>query len=164
MMTIESFAAEYQMITKFYGDRRAARSGVLLMHHIDAGLEILDKMQAAVRTKAAFCLHPIVQTTDALSLDYIDLGWSKALPLATEYRDKANAYLCKPETDYVQTTEYVFGRVGPMSYECAQMLKADKTQNRMDFRCYHEGTHPRSKQLAAYFDLWLSYLEDILDN
>jgi hypothetical protein len=38
------------------------------------------------------------------------------------------------------------------------MLIADKVQNRKDFELYHEATHPRSKELAMYFRLWLEKL------
>lgn len=38
------------------------------------------------------------------------------------------------------------------------MVLADKIQNRKDFRLYHKGKHKRSKQLSAYFDIWIEFL------
>jgi len=144
---------EYAVITEFYGIRTALRSQVLLIQHIDEGLEILEDIGASDKAKAAFCLHPIVQNCEV-----VDVSWSDAYPLACEYRDKANAYLCRPETDWVQTKEHVYSLVGEMSEDCRAMLVADKRQNQSDFMIYHFRTHARSDELYRYFKLWLEYL------
>jgi hypothetical protein len=143
---------EYEVIQQFYGDRRASRSGVLLMSHLDEGLQLLEISLASELAKKAFCLHPIVQNHED-----VDCTWSEAYPLAVEYGAKANAYLCRLDTDYVQSIEDVYARVGHMSRDCAAMLVADKVQNRKDFLTYHP-LHARAKQLSKYFDLWLDYL------
>ena len=52
---------EYQAILNFYADRRAQRSNLPLMNHIDEALQILDWIGASEITKRAFCLHPIFQ-------------------------------------------------------------------------------------------------------
>jgi hypothetical protein len=52
---------EYREIEEFYGDKRAERSQVFMMRHIDEGLTILNRINASSVAKRAFCLHPLVQ-------------------------------------------------------------------------------------------------------
>lgn len=152
-----AYYREFQTIIDFYGQRRATRSGELLIEHIRSGLALLDGMGATDKAKAAFCLHPIVQMPSNVNVE-----WSPAYTLAKEYAEKANAYLCTPRNDWVKTCEDVFQLVGTMSADCADMLAADKMQNRISFNLHHKGKHARSAQLAAYFNLWLEYLESRL--
>jgi hypothetical protein len=49
---------ELELITQFYGDRKAERSGVPLINHIHEGLWILESMNASRVTKQGWCLHP----------------------------------------------------------------------------------------------------------
>ena len=149
-----AWAKEYAAINAFYGSRVALRSQLPFMRHIDDGLHILQLIGASALAKAAFCLHPIVQNNET-----VDVSWSSAHQLACEYRDKANAYLCRPDTDYVTTPEDVRFLVGNMSDDCRSMLIADKRQNYGDFIAEHFGKHARSEQLDRYFRLWLSFLE-----
>jgi hypothetical protein len=143
---------EYDVIGLFYGQRTATRSGVLLINHIHEGLMILDVIGSSELAKDAFCLHPIVQ-----NYEDVDVSWSDALKLAEEYRDRANAYLCRPENDHIKTISDISNLVGKMSKDCRDMLYADKIQNRKDFMLYHLN-HKRANQLQAYFDLWINYL------
>lgn len=150
-----AWAKEYSAIKEFYKDQTANRSKLPLMLHIDAGLHILTLNNASDKAKAAFCLHPIVQNSEA-----VDVSWSTAYALACEYRDKANAYLCRLDTDWVTTKKDVHSLVGEMSNDCRDMLIADKRQNYGDFIAVHFKKHARSDQLDRYFRLWLEYLED----
>jgi hypothetical protein len=145
---------EYHTIKNFYGDKTTVRSNVPLINHIDEGLLILDMLNAGDLPKRAFCLHPIVQNDEDVDLSY----FKDSYMLAVEYRDKANSYLCRPENDHIKTTEQLKEIIGDMSEDCRLMLIADKMQNEKDFELYHKGTHPRSKELEAYFTLWLDYL------
>lgn len=145
---------EYDAINKFYAEKTAVRSKLPLIRHIDDGLHILSLIGATDRAKAAFCLHPIVQNNED-----VDVSWSPAYTLACEYRDRANAYLCCPETDWVLTVKDVRSIVGEMSDECRTMLIADKRQNYADFIVAHFGNHKRSSNLDRYFRLWLAFLE-----
>lgn len=71
-----------------------------------------------------------------------------------EYRNIANRYLCRRETDH-----YGLEDLPPIPIEgVRKMLIADKVQNQRDFRKYHLETHDRGKELEAYFILWLKYL------
>lgn len=143
---------EYKKIRTFYGDKCAKRSGVRLMNHIDEGLQILVALGASDLAINAFCLHPIVQGDER-----IDISWSSGFELAKEYRDKANAYLCCPENDFITESSQLKDIVGEMSIDCCNMLIADKIQNQKDFYLYHRN-HSRFKELAAYFSIWLEYL------
>ena len=145
---------EYDAINKFYAEKTAVRSKLPLIRHIDDGLHILSLIGATDRAKAAFCLHPIVQNNED-----VDVSWSPAYTLACEYRDRANAYLCCPETDWVLTVKDVLSIVGEMSDECRTMLIADKRQNYADFIIAHFSNHKRSSNLDRYFRLWLAFLE-----
>lgn len=152
-------SGEYLTIEEFYGNKRTERSNVPLIKHIHEGIGILINIGASIEALRAFCIHPIVQN----NYD-IDLSWSNVLPLAEEYRDKANLYLCRPETDHIDNIDTLSELLGDISYDCICMLYADKLQNQKDFIKYHKDTHPRSKQLDKYFKLWLEYLESNLNN
>lgn len=137
---------EYNLIKQHYEARRAKRSGVPLINHINEGLIILDKLGATQHSKAAFCLHPLVQAdNDLICFKDYHLVDPYALLLAMEYRNVANAYL-----SYHTTAP----RLSPLK-EVNDMLIADKVQNKKDFMLYHYGTHPRSERLLEYFDEWL---------
>lgn len=145
---------EYRVIQEFYGTRTAKRSNVPLMNHIDEGLALLRWWRASRRVRAAYCIHPIVQNDEP-----VDVTWSDSFGLAKEYKDKANAYLCREETDHICTSAQVHLLVGDMSQECALLLLADKMQNLKDFRKYHRD-HPREKQLKNYFMTWICFLQE----
>lgn len=149
----------YAAICRFYGDKRAERSGVPLIAHIDEGLALLDAIGAPQRAKEAFCLHPLLQDDAALmGALAADSVFAESRPdplvvlLAMEYRRVANDYLshhCEGEDD-------------PIALSCVdevnQMLIADKIQNRKDFERFHRGTHKNSEKLALYFANWLRRL------
>jgi hypothetical protein len=149
-----AWAKEYAAINEFYGKQTADRSGLSLMRHIDDGLHILTLNGASDTAKAAFCLHPLVQNSEV-----VDVSWSPAYSLACEYKGKANAYLCRPDTDWVSSVGDVQSIVGEMTDDCRAMLIADKRQNYGDFIAAHYGKHLRSKELDRYFRLWIAYLE-----
>ena len=142
----------YKLIKDYYGNKTTERSGVKLINHIDEGLDILDDIGASQEVKDAYCLHPLLQSDQEFNKN-IDLDYSgistKSLILAVEYRRVANSYLSTMKIDDF---------VGFTNNEIKQMLYADKIQNEKDFRIYHEGTHPRSKELREYFNNWLNIL------
>lgn len=157
-------APEYRAIERRYGIKRAERSDVLYMNHIDEGLAVLQWIGATSAAKAAYCLHPIVQTDEDLSLSWncrgtmgADRNWTscnaESILLAMEYRSVANEYLSDRTISSIDEI-----RLSPIK-EVNDMLIADKVQNRKDFELHHEGTHVRSKELARYFRLWLDKLE-----
>lgn len=150
---MESFGKELGVIVDFYGDREAERSGVPLISHIFEGIEMLSIWNRPNVELAAFCLHPIVQNDED-----VDVSWSEAYPLACEYRDKANSYLCRLENDWVVSEDHVRKLVGGMSEGCKYMLLADKVQNQKDFLIHHALTHKRAKELEHYFNLWICFL------
>jgi hypothetical protein len=145
-------------ILRFYGDRRARRSGIPLMNHIDEGLALLTTLGASLLARQAFCLHPIVQADADLAAAFADGSTAldgvdaRPLALAMEYRSVANAYL---------STRTIAGlddiRLSPLA-DVNLMLVADKVQNRKDFERHHASTHPRAAELALYFQNWLSRL------
>jgi hypothetical protein len=147
---------EYRAIASFYGARTAARSGVMLMHHIDEGLAVLDRIGATERAARAFCLHPIVQRDEDLAAAYPKIDEltddPRVLALAMEYRNIANATLS--QRPIASASEIP---LSPLE-EVTHMLVADKVQNRKDFVSHHRGTHPRSAELDRYFALWLERL------
>lgn len=147
----------YRLVAAFYGSRRAERSGVSYMKHIDDGLAVLSALGASLDAKRAFCLHPIVQSDDDLALAPALLRRTPGLDpvavlLAVEYRSVANEYLSHR---VIASLDEI--RLSPLA-DVQHMLVADKVQNRVDFERFHEGTHPRSKELADYFQNWLTRL------
>ena len=149
----------YQAIQAFYADRRAQRSQVPLIAHINEGLALLDALGAEQSAKDAFCLHPLVQDNEALVQSLEPGSHLRAFPvepvavaLAMEYRATANAYLshhCTGPTD-----EPALSPLPAVNL----MLVADKVQNRKDFELYHQASHANSALLAQYFANWLRRL------
>ncbi len=143
---------EYAAIEKHYGDRRAERSQVLLMHHIDEGLQILSQRNASERAMKAFCLHPLVQNDKDLTATFPRIAEltddPAVLTLALEYRNIANATLSHRPIGGAQDIP-----LSPLA-DVNEMLVADKLQNWKDFVLHHRGTHPRSDALERYFRLW----------
>lgn len=149
-------------IRQHYGERVADRSEMPLINHIEEGLSILYALGAGWFTREAWCLHPIVQ--DGGEAPYANIT---AQMYAKEYALFANAYLCTPETDHIQSEHDIQPHfdslgIGKMSREVALMLYADKIQNQKDFRLYHRDTHPRSEQLSNYFHYWTMFLQKYL--
>jgi hypothetical protein len=147
---------EYRRIADHYGMRTARRSGVRLMLHIDQGLAMLDAIGATELAMRAFCLHPLVQADADLAVSYPHIreltNEPRVIVLVMEYRHVANAAL---STRVIASASEI--GLSPLA-EVNQMLVADKVQNRSDFLRHHATTHPRAKELARYFELWLERL------
>lgn len=147
---------EYHLISQYYGDRRAARSGVLLMNHINEGDYILWSLDASILTRKAFFLHPMFQNDVDMKANMDVLEFINADPyaliLAMEYRNIANQYLSHRKITSVKEIA-----LSPIP-EVNTMLMADKIQNYKDFILYHRGKHPRSDELVEYFENWLTKL------
>ena len=148
---------EYKLISAHYGNQVARRSQVPLMNHINEGLVVLDRIGATELSKRAFCLHPIVQTDEALKANYPMVAstcnaW--VVMLAIEYRSVANEFL----SDKIPEHKWDTIRLSPL-FEVNEMLVADKVQNYKDFITYHRDTHARSKELSEYFLMWLAALD-----
>lgn len=137
----------YNSIQDYYGDKRANRSGVPYIKHIDDGLRILEELNADYYTKEAYCLHPIFQSDQDLlkNIHLIDRIDSGIMTLVMEYRSVANEYLSKRKIVSIDEI-----RLSPL-IEVNKMLLADKLQNFSDFILYHYGTHERSDELYIYF-------------
>ena len=94
---------EYQLIEDYYANQKAERSGVFLMNHIDEGLYILNKINASQTAKKAYCLHPLIQSDEALAENYAlltDIDVQVVIAL-TEYRSVANEYLSKRQIENI---------------------------------------------------------------
>jgi hypothetical protein len=153
---------EYEAIERHYGDRRAARSGVPLMHHIDEGLRVLHRyLGASARAMRAYCLHPLVQGDAELRASWasglLDTFEPAVVALALEYRNIANAFLSPMEGHPGYDDAARIAR-SPL-VEVDHMLIADKLQNCKDFRLYHAASHPRAAALERYFQQWLRALD-----
>lgn len=148
---------EYQAIQAYFGNRKAERSQLFYMNHIDEGLAILHWIGASDRAKRAFCLHPIFQLDDDLRVNYEKAATftddPQVLVLAMEYRNIANAYLSRRE---IKSIDEIASSPLP---EVQDMLRADKIQNYKDFLAHHKDTHHRKEALDAYFINWLKKLE-----
>lgn len=146
----------YKIISSHYGDRCAERSGVPLINHIDEGLAILGELDASYEAMQAYCLHPLLQSTEDFNKNYKknvifkDIDPS-VLFLAIEYRRVANSYL---------SIGWPIDFVGFTNQDIFHMLIADKIQNEKDFAKYHEATHKRSKELRKYFDSWFELFRE----
>lgn len=147
---------EYLAIQDYYGDKKASRSGCFLMNHIDEGIFIMKSFGASNDAIRAFCVHPLVQNTDELKLNWEKVHSvfePKIIALAMEYRNIANAYLSHRKIDSIEEIE-----LSPIK-DVNDMLIGDKIQNFKDFIIYHSKTHPRKMELDKYFQDWLQKLE-----
>lgn len=145
----------YMLINNYYGNKRAKRSGVLYMNHIDEGLLILEAIGASLTAKKAYCIHPILQedTTLAQNISWMQNVDYHTLITAMEYRNVANRGLSCYQVD---NPDHIY--LGPLK-DVHDMLIADKVQNRKDFIKYHLGSHPKSEELDRYFLNWLRALK-----
>jgi hypothetical protein len=122
----------------------------------------MDLFGATVQAKLAYCLHPLVQNFTDLEANLAkicreELLNPRALILAMEYRNKANRYLCTPNTDDIGVSIARL-MVGDLLPEVRHMLIADKVQNNKDFMLHHYGKHERSEELKNYFEQWFEIL------
>lgn len=145
---------EYKLIEQFYQDRKAIRSGLYYMNHIDEGLVVMRDRGASEEAQRAFCLHPMFQSDEDLprgleAIQGVGTLGPKALLLAMEYRNIANQTLSSRNIQDVTQIP-----LSPLR-EVQEMLVADKVQNYKDFLLCHYGRHPRSAELVRYFQNWL---------
>ena len=174
-------SAEYHQIRQFYGDRKAQRSGVPLINHIDEGLVILKRIGATDDAERAFCLHPLFQNDEDLAREhwrveaFAEVQSKRSLFLCMEYRNIANQFLSgkvdmrlhhsgldteegrRDVTNYDILTMPDDIPLSPLK-EVNDMLIADKVQNRKDFIRYHLATHANAARLDVYFQLWMMRL------
>lgn len=144
---------EYKLIQNYYGDKRAKRSGLYYMNHIDEGIAILRWLKASKSVEQAYCLHPLFQMNEDLALNvFMKLPRLEpnVLILVMEYRAVANNYL-----SYMLPKKFI--ELSPLA-EVNQMLVADKIQNRKDFELHHKGVHKNSNRLDDYFKDWMNAL------
>lgn len=141
----------YQIIRRYYGDRRAKRSGVLYMNHIDEGIRILNLIRSSPDAIDAYCLHPLVQKDEDLAANHTLLRNVDSLVVVAvmEYRRVANNFLLNNQVKL---------ELSPLE-SVNDMLIADKIQNRKDFELYHLGKHPRSDELDEYLKKWFKVLD-----
>lgn len=148
---------EYELISQYYGNRTAKRSGLPLMNHIDEGLAILKRYTDIEQdTLKAFCIHPIIQD-NITSIDLSEVSVD-VLVLATQYAETANAYLPQHHRSY----DDIMPRIP--TFQVQLMLIADKVQNYKDFfNTFRHQQHLLEKHdyqlLSRYFDNWLYYLQ-----
>ena len=145
----------YKLVTKFYGNDRAKRSGLYHMNHVDEGLFILNELGADQDTLDAWCLHPIFQDDrDLLNAQSIDLSKisQRSILYAMEYRQRANAHLSFNKKKVPE----------PIRMKSVmQMLQADKIQNCKDFEFYlkNRSDVTNDMRLRSYFhDEWFKAL------
>ena len=154
----------YNAVVEFYGDKRAKRSNLPYMNHIDEGIFILDKIKASPQSIDAFCLHPIFQADIDFEKFKLGSGSNKfqqlllskvpsyQMMITMEYRSIANAYLSQREISSIEDIA-----LSP-NKDVNDMLIADKIQNYKDFILYHRSSHPRADKLEAYFNNWFKRL------
>lgn len=144
----------YHLISRYYKGKKAKRSGVPYINHINEGLVVLQEIKASQTAMDAYCLHPMLQEDSVLEssikqMEHVD---HRVLIAAMEYRNVANRGLSCFQVD---DPDHIY--LGPLK-DVKDMLVADKVQNRKDFLEYHLGTHAKSKELDRYFRNWLRAL------
>ncbi len=146
----------YALISSQYGSKRARRTNIFYMHHIDEGLLVMNWRGCSELAQQAYAIHPLLQG-DAELLEFE--AWiekhhihPKVFILAMEYRRVANVYLSPKTVDESDVFEL------SCLQEVNEMLVADKVQNFKDFLRCHAGSHPERERLDLYFRNWLKRL------
>lgn len=162
-----STSLEYMAIENFYKDKRAGRSGLPYINHIDEGIDMLshwlndDILKASICARA-YAIHPLIDEMTGILGGILDalgstLPAGNTISLAIEHHILRNKFLVKDwDTHWDETG--LQNLLGPMSNECAWMLLADKVQNQKDFRIHHWFTHEKTYQYEEYFNLWIETL------
>ncbi len=161
---------EYAAVEKAYGDRKAERSGLPYMRHIDQGLVILDKLTNDDDVLRAWCAHPLFQ----LDNHFVELMATphrtdplcdivtnpRVAVLAMEYRAVANGFLSKDHAYLFEHEGMPRPKISPLP-EVNQMLVADKVQNYRDARLHvfpDAATDDEAACLTVYFNAWFKAL------
>ena len=141
-------SGEYQATKLHYGERRATRSGLLLMTHIEEGIQILVDLDASLDAMKAFCLHPLCQADVDLQRNFRPERYDgDVVCLAMEFRNAANRYLPihGPKTSI---------RLSPLK-AVNDMLIADKVQQRKDLTEYPIRDADERLRVDHYLSRWL---------
>lgn len=158
-MDYAEFIKAYKHLTEFYGEKTSKRAGIPLKLHIDQGILIINARKASDKVVAAYTLHPLFQDDASLALNFSKLLEfdSFTTMLVMEYRNIANQGL-RNRTNPMRLNIPIKG--------VAEMLIADKVQNRYSFEKYREELNflpDDADLLDAYFKAWLEKL-DISEN
>lgn len=164
---------EYAAIEGHYGIRRAERSKVLLINHIEEGIVIIGALDGKLPDGCSFqetpacagyCLHPLFQNDQDLHTvgqryaDSVHRPLAGPVMLTMEYRWRANAWLSDKVEKGAVSLQLVGGPDAGGLPEVRAMLIADKVQNYKDFLAHHWRKHARSDELDLYFRTWLEHL------
>lgn len=149
---------EYNAIKRHYGDRRAARTNLPYMKHIDEGLTLLRTLTEDEVVYKAWCIHPIIQIDESFRIA-VDNGLNlitnsnRALLYAMEYRGIANNFL-----PYHVGMRYPHSSPLP---EVNLMLIVDKIQNWRDARIHLTPVESTAVMLnlEQYFADWRATLD-----
>lgn len=154
---------EYQAIYAEYDGKVAQRSKVPLINHINEGLVVMQLREATDDAQRAFCIHPLLQTDEALEKSLKALWRISSKPsvvaLAMEYRARANAWLSNRVINEEGRIHLDGNPTAGNFPDVKEMLIADKIQNYKDFLIHHRDTHPRKRELDIYFRTWHSRLD-----
>lgn len=151
----------YKIIERHYGDRKAKRSGLPLINHINEGKRLLDKISVEDAVIDAWCLHPLFQNDDELQWNgthEVEAFPQRVIFLVMEYRHIANMGLRQNIVRKIPEDSFIVRKphLSPIS-SVNQMLIADKVQNRKDF-LKHQRDHPEWEELNRYFKEWMEVL------
>lgn len=150
---MNTFSTAYRLIHEFWAGKGDSKGNPYLWH-IDQGLVYLT--DADEDTRAAWCLHPMIQSYGDLSTNLSMIAehpeLTKALALALEYRNQANRYSTHKEfSSKISKLKHILPEV-------AEMLRADKIQNYWHLT-RNRTDHPNYKDLDVYFNTWFHALD-----
>jgi len=152
---------EYDIIESVFRYKKAKRTGLPYIRHIDQGLHLLRHLKASPVVQGAWCLHPLFQLDEQFLPLMKGHGASllhgvnfMVVALAMEYRASANSYLTK-DAMYIDRHPIL----SPVP-EVNLMLGVDKVQNFRDAKLHLYQHISRSEQdvLEGYFRSWLRAL------
>lgn len=145
---------EWITAKKYLSGQKASRTKADYFEHVEEGVKILQILGEPLVVQAAFAIHPLYQSDEALTNHYPLLSTFDPVTVALtmEYRSVANRGIRREVKKNNWTVEL------SCLFSVNQMLVSDKIQNRKLFLNHYPKNLADYAEIDRYFDVWLKAL------